>query len=59
MGIDHQADARIKFDINESVQVMPTFDSLGLKEDLLRGIYSYGILIRPLPLLMFTDLRRV
>lgn len=47
MGIDHQADARIKFDINESVQVMPTFDSLGLKEDLLRGIYSYGILIRP------------
>lgn len=42
MGIDHQADARIKFDINESIQVMPTFDSLGLKEDLLRGIYSYG-----------------
>jgi ATP-dependent RNA helicase len=47
MGIDHQADARIKFDLNESIQVMPTFDSLGLKEDLLRGIYSYGIVTGP------------
>lgn len=32
----------MKFDTNESVQVMPTFDSLALKEDLLRGIYAYG-----------------
>jgi len=32
----------MKFDLNEAVQVMPTFDSLGLKEDLLRGIYAYG-----------------
>lgn len=32
----------MKFDTNETIQVMPTFDSLGLKEDLLRGIYAYG-----------------
>jgi hypothetical protein len=25
------------------VEVFPTFDAMGLKEDLLRGIYSYGI----------------
>ncbi len=42
MGIDRQADARMTFDTNETIQVMPTFDSLGLKEDLLRGIYAYG-----------------
>ena len=27
------------------LQVFPTFDAMGLKEDLLRGIYSYGKLI--------------
>lgn len=42
MGIDRDVDARMSFDINETIQVMPTFDSLGLKEDLLRGIYAYS-----------------
>ena len=26
----------------EDVEVLPTFDALGLKEDLLRGVYAYG-----------------
>lgn len=41
-GIDSKADGRMKFDVNEAIQVLPTFDSLNLKEDLLRGIYGYG-----------------
>ena len=24
------------------MEVLPTFDALGLKEDLLRGVYAYG-----------------
>lgn len=30
------------FESSEQVAVMPTFESLGLKEDLLRGIYAYS-----------------
>ena len=41
-GIDRESDAKIAFDTNEKVQVMTTFDSLNLKEDLLRGIYAYS-----------------
>ena len=41
-GIDRESDAKMAFDTNEKVQVMSTFDSLGLKEDLLRGIYAYS-----------------
>ncbi|KWU44956.1 DEAD-domain-containing protein [Rhodotorula sp. JG-1b] len=35
-------DSKLVFETSESVQVAPTFDALGLKEDLLRGIYAYG-----------------
>ena len=41
-GIDRENDAKMSFDTSESIQVMPTFDSLNLKEDLLRGIYAYS-----------------
>lgn len=41
-GIDRDSDAKMNFDTNEKVQVMGTFDSLNLKEDLLRGIYAYS-----------------
>jgi ATP-dependent RNA helicase len=34
--------SRIEFETSEEVDVVPTFDSLGLREELLRGIYSYG-----------------
>lgn len=29
-------------DTNEDIEILPTFDALGLKEDLLRGVYAYG-----------------
>ena len=32
----------ITFETSEEVDVTPTFDSLNLREDLLRGIYAYG-----------------
>lgn len=41
-GIDRESDSKMAFDTSDSVKVMPTFDSLNLKEDLLRGIYAYG-----------------
>lgn len=33
---------QIEFETSEDVQVMPTFDRMKLKEELLRGIYGYG-----------------
>lgn len=41
-GIDRESDAKMAFDTNEKIQVMTSFDSLNLKEDLLRGIYAYS-----------------
>lgn len=41
-GIDHASQEKIQFSTSESVTVYPSFDSLELKEDLLRGIYGYG-----------------
>merc|ERR1711872_878249 len=32
----------VEFETSEDVEVIPTFDSMGLREDLLRGIYAYG-----------------
>lgn len=34
--------SQLKFSTSEGVKVYSTFDSLNLKEDLLRGIYGYG-----------------
>ncbi len=36
-------DDTIEFETSDDVDVTPTFDSLGLREDLLRGIYAYGL----------------
>jgi hypothetical protein len=33
---------KIIFESSEAVSVISTFDDLGLKEDLLRGIYAYS-----------------
>ena len=30
------------FETSEDVEVVPSFDSMGLKDELLRGIYAYG-----------------
>lgn len=35
--------ADIEFETSDNIKIFPTFDSLKLDEDLLRGIYSYGI----------------
>ncbi|CAG8819936.1 46331_t:CDS:2, partial [Gigaspora margarita] len=35
-------DEKLVFETSEDVKVVPTFDSIGLKEDLLRGIYAYN-----------------
>lgn len=34
--------SNIEFETSDGVQVCPTFDSMGMREELLRGIYSYG-----------------
>ena len=34
--------ANVEFETSEDVDVIPTFDSMGLRDDLLRGIYAYG-----------------
>merc|ERR1712156_757759 len=34
--------ANVEFETSEDVEGIPTFDRMGLREDLLRGIYAYG-----------------
>ncbi|KAG8960295.1 RNA helicase [Tulasnella sp. 408] len=36
-------DGRLVFESSEEVERISTFDQLGLKDDLLRGIYTYGL----------------
>ena len=33
---------KVDFETSEDVDVLPTFDSMKLREDLVRGIYAYG-----------------
>ena len=39
---DYDADEQMEFTQTEDVEVLSSFDTMGLKEDLLRGIYAYG-----------------
>jgi ATP-dependent RNA helicase len=41
-GIDRNVDGKMEFNTSKEVSVVPTFDGMRLKENLLRGIYSYG-----------------
>lgn len=34
--------SNVEFETSEDVEVVSTFDTMGLREDLLRGIYAYG-----------------
>lgn len=34
--------SHVEFETSEDVEVLSTFDNMKLKEDLVRGIYSYG-----------------
>ena len=36
-------DDQLVFETSKNVKVVPSFDDMGLSEDLLRGIYSYGL----------------
>lgn len=42
-------DQKLIFESSEAVPVVSTFDDLGLKEDLLRGIYAYSAPCRLFP----------
>ena len=35
-------DDNLVFETSNEILIAPTFDSMGLKEDLLRGIYAYS-----------------
>lgn len=37
--------SNVEFETSEEVDVIPTFDNMGLREDLLRGIYAYGMFL--------------
>mmetsp|Transcript_6411 Transcript_6411/g.26611 ORF Transcript_6411/g.26611 Transcript_6411/m.26611 type:complete len:400 (-) Transcript_6411:134-1333(-) len=40
--MDFEKDENITFDTSKGVKVVSTFDGMGIREDLLRGLYSYG-----------------
>jgi len=42
MRTDHDKDENISFETSKGVSVTSTFDAMGIREDLLRGLYSYG-----------------
>lgn len=35
-------DGEVKFETSKGVKVFSSFDQMGLKEELLRGLYAYG-----------------
>ena len=42
MQVDYDKDENISFETSKGVKVTSTFDAMGIREDLLRGLYSYG-----------------
>ena len=40
---DYDSRENMHITLSDDVEVLPTFDTMGLKEDLLRGIYAYGM----------------
>lgn len=38
--------SNVEFETSEDVEVISTFDTMGLREELLRGIYAYGRYMR-------------
>lgn len=41
--IDPDEDLKhVEFETTDGVDVVPTFEAMGLNKDLIRGIYSYG-----------------
>ena len=46
---DMEALHNVEFETSEDVDVVKSFEKMGLREDLLRGIYAYGKNICPIP----------
>ncbi|SJM83269.1 ATP-dependent RNA helicase FAL1 [Zygosaccharomyces bailii] len=42
MSFNREDDSQLKFKTSKKLKVSPTFEAMNLKDDLLRGIYSYG-----------------
>ncbi|KAJ3017979.1 UNVERIFIED_CONTAM: RNA helicase [Siphonaria sp. JEL0065] len=40
--MDKESDAKLVFETSANVKVVSSFDQMGLKEDLLRGVYAYN-----------------
>lgn len=40
--MDMDDDGEVKFETSKGVKVFSSFDQMGLKEELLRGLYAYG-----------------
>eukprot|EP00966_Prymnesium_polylepis_P103545 2397510-Prymnesium_polylepis.2 len=40
-------DDKLDFETSEDVEIVPSFDTMGLKDELLRGIYAYGAALQP------------
>ena len=40
--VNHDADEGVAFETSEDIEIHTSFDSIGLREELLRGIYAYG-----------------
>jgi ATP-dependent RNA helicase len=36
------ADEKLLFETSEEIQIFPTFESMKLREELIRGIFAYG-----------------
>jgi hypothetical protein len=41
--VDYDEKEAIEITVSGDIEVFPSFDAMGLKEDLLRGIYAYGL----------------
>ena len=41
--VDYDEDEKISFETSRGVTSVSTFDGMGIREDLLRGLYSYGV----------------
>lgn len=40
--VEDQDLSKVEFETSEDVKVIPTFDAMNLRDDLIRGIYAYG-----------------
>ena len=37
--------SNVEFETSEDIEIISSFDKMGLRSDLLRGVYSYGIIL--------------